>query len=560
VVRSREIPLTRHRCLVATLAMLASVALAACGGSSKSSHSSGHAGNQPTTRPTTKSATTPVASRPLVTVDAYEQETDLRHYRISIYDLRRVAPSYVVLDFGIACEEPTNIGCGTRFDFALPGSTGEARNGFNEASGVTLVDPVSDKEYGVVHDARLNPQASALPYNSILDNSLHLGWVKFPAPPASTRALDIVFPNGGPQVANVPLSDTPAPLPTSLGPGGTAQTRGNNGAQPANSTSTVGMTLPVTNLITDAGNAAGSDAESSNQATISLRTDVLFEFGKSNLTPRARSILGPLAAKIKGRAVGPVKVTGYTDSIGTDQVNIPLSHARAAAVVAALKPALPSVTFQANGLGSADPVAPNTKPDGSDNPAGRALNRRVTISFAIQAPTPPAPPAAAPASPSGQTGTQRTVDFHVAGSNNRWQVTINGLYREGNLAVMKLSIACTLQAGCNGATDFVGSQSVPPITFTQDFLASGNNALWTLGGFYLTDPTTGTEYIPVYRGTADPLTSPLNPNMGTAETFPAWIYFSGPPSSTTSVTVSFPGGSPKIGDIPITDAVSPAGG
>ena len=26
-----------------------------------------------------------------------------------------------------------------------------------------------------------------------------------------------------------------------------------------------------------------------------------------------------------------------------------------------------------------DPVAPNTKPDGSDNPAGRAKNRRVEI-------------------------------------------------------------------------------------------------------------------------------------------------------------------------------------
>jgi outer membrane protein OmpA-like peptidoglycan-associated protein len=32
-------------------------------------------------------------------------------------------------------------------------------------------------------------------------------------------------------------------------------------------------------------------------------------------------------------------------------------------------------------MGKADPVAPNTKPDGSDNPDGRRLNRRVTISF-----------------------------------------------------------------------------------------------------------------------------------------------------------------------------------
>jgi outer membrane protein OmpA-like peptidoglycan-associated protein len=34
------------------------------------------------------------------------------------------------------------------------------------------------------------------------------------------------------------------------------------------------------------------------------------------------------------------------------------------------------------GHGEADPVAPNVKKDGSDNPRGRARNRRVTITFA----------------------------------------------------------------------------------------------------------------------------------------------------------------------------------
>jgi outer membrane protein OmpA-like peptidoglycan-associated protein len=552
-------PVMGSRYIPVALAVLASLALGACGGSSKHSHSSDHPGTQKTST-TTKSATTPAASRPLVTVDAYEQETDLRHYRIAIYDLRREGP-YVVLDFGITCEEPTSIGCGTHFDFALPGESPEAFAGLNEPSGITLVDPTTDKEYGVVRDAQLHPQASKLPFQSVQDNALHLGWVKFPAPAATTRVLDVLFPNGGPQVPNVPLSSAPARLPTSLGPNGTAASPGNS-AQPADSTSTAGMTLPITNLITTAGNAAGSDAESANQATITLRTDVLFKFAKSNLTPRASSILSQLAPKIKSRAVGPVKVTGYTDSIGTDQVNIPLSHARAAAVVAALKPNLPGVTFEANGLGSSDPVAPNTKPDGSDNPAGRALNRRVTISFAIRAPTPPAPPAAASAAPSAQAGTARTVDYHVPGSDNHWQVAINGLYREGNLAVMKLSITCTLQTGktCNGATDFIGSQSVPPVTFTQNFLAQAFSAFWTLGGFYLTDPTSGTEYIPVYRGTADPLTSVVNNNMTAGEAFPAWIYLSAPPASTTAVTVTFPGGTPKVADVPITAAPSPAGG
>jgi len=548
---------TRNRYLGVALAGLASVALGACGGSSKSSHSSGHTGTQ-TTPSTTTTATAPAASRPLVSVDAVEQGAQLSHYRLSIYDLRRVGSSYVVLDFGIVCEAPS-VGCGTRFGFSPPGESAAATAGVNEASGVTLVDPLADKEYGVVRDSALHPQASELPFQSINDSALHLGWVKFPAPPTTTRALDVVFPNGGPQIPNVPLSTTPATLPTSLGAGGTRATPGTS-AQPADSTSTAGMTLPITNLITTAGNAAGSDAESSHQATITLRADVLFRFDKSNLTPRAKAILGPLAAKIKSRAVGPVQVTGYTDSIGTDQVNIPLSHARAAAVVADLRPALPGVTFHASGLGSADPVAPNTKPDGSDNPAGRALNRRVTIVFAVKAPTPPTPPASAPAAPAGQSASARTVEFQVPGSDNRWHVSINGLYREGNLAVMKLSITCALASGqtCNGATDFIGSQSVPPVTFAHNFLAQSFNAFWSLGGFYLTDPSTGTEYIPVYQGTADPLTSIINNNMAAGDGYPAWVYLSAPPSSVNDVTVSLPGGSPKIANVPITTA--PPGG
>ncbi len=52
----------------------------------------------------------------------------------------------------------------------------------------------------------------------------------------------------------------------------------------------------------------------------------------------------------------------------------------------ALQPRTTGVTYRAAGLGSADSVAPNTKTDGSDNPEGRALNRRVTISFAVKVP------------------------------------------------------------------------------------------------------------------------------------------------------------------------------
>jgi outer membrane protein OmpA-like peptidoglycan-associated protein len=40
---------------------------------------------------------------------------------------------------------------------------------------------------------------------------------------------------------------------------------------------------------------------------------------------------------------------------------------------------LPAPNITARGFGEQNPVASNTNPNGGDNPAGRALNRRVSI-------------------------------------------------------------------------------------------------------------------------------------------------------------------------------------
>jgi outer membrane protein OmpA-like peptidoglycan-associated protein len=51
---------------------------------------------------------------------------------------------------------------------------------------------------------------------------------------------------------------------------------------------------------------------------------------------------------------------------------------------------VPAANVTAKGFGEDNPVAPNTNTDGSDNPAGRALNRRVTIIVEKPAAPPPA--------------------------------------------------------------------------------------------------------------------------------------------------------------------------
>jgi OOP family OmpA-OmpF porin len=117
-----------------------------------------------------------------------------------------------------------------------------------------------------------------------------------------------------------------------------------------------------------------------NRVTVSVSADVLFEFDRARLTPQANATIERVAERIRA-ARGPVRVDGHTDSIGSTAYNLGLSRRRAAAVSDALRTALPAgIAIRARGLGEARPVAPNTV-SGEDNPAGRARNRRVTISY-----------------------------------------------------------------------------------------------------------------------------------------------------------------------------------
>jgi outer membrane protein OmpA-like peptidoglycan-associated protein len=112
---------------------------------------------------------------------------------------------------------------------------------------------------------------------------------------------------------------------------------------------------------------------------IKLPSDVLFEFAKSDLTPAAQSALDAVDDQIEATA-GTITIEGHTDAIGDDASNQSLSEARAASVRAALQDKLGNgFTFNVVGFGESRPVAPNTNPDGSDNPDGRAQNRRVEI-------------------------------------------------------------------------------------------------------------------------------------------------------------------------------------
>jgi outer membrane protein OmpA-like peptidoglycan-associated protein len=124
--------------------------------------------------------------------------------------------------------------------------------------------------------------------------------------------------------------------------------------------------------------------ETATEYRIELAADVLFDFDKSQIKPDAERVLTQAASFIQDRAVGTVRVEGHTDGKGTDAYNQRLSERRAAAVKAwlATKGGLGSMTFSTKGFGAKQPVAPNTKPDGTDDPDGRQKNRRVEIIIA----------------------------------------------------------------------------------------------------------------------------------------------------------------------------------
>lgn len=109
--------------------------------------------------------------------------------------------------------------------------------------------------------------------------------------------------------------------------------------------------------------------------------DVLFEFNRAHLTSNAQSKVADIAAVLKQRAGNrQISVEGHADAVGSESYNQALSQNRAEAVAQELSYAGVNETRLATrGYGEKYPVAPNTSSDGSDNPAGRAKNRRVEV-------------------------------------------------------------------------------------------------------------------------------------------------------------------------------------
>jgi outer membrane protein OmpA-like peptidoglycan-associated protein len=115
---------------------------------------------------------------------------------------------------------------------------------------------------------------------------------------------------------------------------------------------------------------------------VALSADLLFDFDQHSLKPEAETELESLALVVREKAKGAVRIVGHTDAKGGDEYNQALSERRASSVRQWLLDhggLGPGVKIETSGLGESQAVAPNQNPDGSDNPEGRRLNRRVEV-------------------------------------------------------------------------------------------------------------------------------------------------------------------------------------
>ncbi|MCW9709875.1 OmpA family protein [Avibacterium sp. 21-586] len=114
--------------------------------------------------------------------------------------------------------------------------------------------------------------------------------------------------------------------------------------------------------------------------SFSLKGDFLFDFNKDTISAKGAKVIDSVAEQLKTAGAANVKVSGYTDRLGSDAYNLKLSQRRAERVKAYLIKKGVTANIEAVGYGKANQVK------ACNDESGQALkdclreNRRVEIS------------------------------------------------------------------------------------------------------------------------------------------------------------------------------------
>jgi outer membrane protein OmpA-like peptidoglycan-associated protein len=124
------------------------------------------------------------------------------------------------------------------------------------------------------------------------------------------------------------------------------------------------------------GGTGGDCSRHSRADVIVIPGAALFAIGSAEISPAARANLNEIGQRLKHERTREVRVEGFTDSTGTNEVNEPLSQQRAEAVRTYLVSCgVDASRIRSIGLGASERIGDEATPD------GRAANRRVRITI-----------------------------------------------------------------------------------------------------------------------------------------------------------------------------------
>lgn len=265
--------------------------------------------------------------------------------QIDIYALERVGDNLLRLRLGITNNSDE--------DFYLYAGFADSENPYT-ASRITLIDAENQTRHLSYNQS--DGSCFCLPFEgSIKSKDTVDTWVIYPAPPKDIKTMTVVTPLT-PPLLDVPINDSSEKMENQ------------------------GLSEPEIRdltMISDNTEDQTGRSENSDEVSIILSSDILFETNSARLNPEAQEILEQVAIEISSANSSTVDIDGHADSTGNESINLPLSKERAEAVESVLSELITreGITFNVKGHGASDPIANN------DTEEGRERNRRVSVTF-----------------------------------------------------------------------------------------------------------------------------------------------------------------------------------
>lgn len=266
--------------------------------------------------------------------------------QVDIYALERLENDLLRLRLGVTNNSSDS------FDIGFGLSDTENHR---SASSISLIDDVNQQRYLSYNQGNGKCFCSSLDEAIAGGNTENL-WVIYPEPPGDLEKATITTPLT-PPLLDVPISSS------------SGSVENTNLEDP--------QILDLTNISDSLEDDQTGRTESSDEVSIILSSDVLFDINSSDLSADAQDILEQVSQEIDDATSSEVSIDGHADNTGDDSINLPLSKERAESVESALNALITreGLTFEVEGHGSADPIADN------ETEEGRERNRRVSVTF-----------------------------------------------------------------------------------------------------------------------------------------------------------------------------------